>query len=267
MGREKIDDIIRWNFFGGQDVNIVPLFDVHLGAPECREMEFIACVDEISKMPDTYVVIGGDMINNGVKNSKSSTYEETIPPHIQKREMANILYKIRDRILCAVSGNHERRSNREVNDLPLYDICAKLDIEHLYREYTAYLHICLGIEKNESGVRAAGRDRPSYTAIVNHGVGGGMTGAAVNRTERYHHNADLLITGHTHSPFDSYPTYTDLDPRLDNVYTVDQVNVKAKAWMKYGGYASGGMMRAGSNIRQMITLRGSEKKIHLGVDV
>ena len=259
MAREKIDDLIVWKFYGGQDINIVPLFDVHLGAPECREQEFIACVDEIAQMPNTYVVIGGDMINNGVKNSKTSCYEETIPPHIQKREMANILYKIKDKILCACGGNHERRSNREVNDLPLYDICAKLDIERLYREYTAYLHIYLGVEKTESGVRTAGKDRPSYTVIVSHGVGGGLTGGAVNRTERYHHNADLLITGHTHAPFDTWPTFLDLDPRHDSVSVVEQTNVKAKAWMKYGGYASGGMMRAGSNVKQWIILGGSEK--------
>ena len=194
--------MIQHKFYGGHDVTIVPIFDVHLGAEECMEEEFEQFIQTVKDRDHVYVVLGGDLIDNGLKNSLTNVYRQKYMPSEQKRRMAKLLEPIRDRILCSVSGNHESRSARECDDSVTYDIMSKLDLEHLCRENLAFVKIKLGKEHTRNGAVTDGTRRPTYVLVVTHGAGGGMlTGGAVNRGERYGYvvdGMDALIVGHTH---------------------------------------------------------------------
>lgn len=252
-------ELIQHQFYGGHDIVIYPIFDVHLGSPECREQDFIKFINRIAETPDAYILLGGDLIDNGTKTAVTNCFRATMSPSQQKREMANILEPVRDRILAILPGNHEKR-NKDVDDDPVYDIASKLDCEHLYRENIAFIKIQLGEEGAKNGYV-----RPTYVLVATHGAGGGMlTGSAVNRNERFGYvfdGADAIITGHTHKPFTSQPGKVVVDAR-NNVVSIKPFKViVATSWLDYGSYAARYMMLPSSYCLNSLTLCGDHKEM------
>ena len=245
--------------FPSRDITIIPIADVHLGARECMEQEFMAFINETAEREDVYYVLCGDLISNGVKNSVTSVYEETMFPSQQKKMMAKILEPIREHILCGVGGNHERRSSREVDDSPVYDIMAKLDIEHLYRENMAFLKLQFGDR------RLKGLKRPTYTAVVAHGAGGGaLTGAGINKNERfaaYIDGLDLFIAAHTHRPALTQPGQIRIDTQNNKITIQPFKVVTATSWLNVGGYPLQKLLTPTSHAMQKITLCGDHKEM------
>lgn len=254
--------MIQHSFLGGQDISIYPIFDVHLGSQECMEQEFIAFIQRIKETPNAYLILGGDLIDNGTRNSVTNVFRAKMFPSEQKREMAKILEPVRDRILCLIPGNHERR-NRDVDDDPCYDIAAKLDLESVYRENIAFVKIQLG-EKEYREKLGNGKFRPTYVIVVCHGAGGGfLTGGAVNRAERFSYidGMDALIVGHTHKPFTTQPGKIYID-RQNNCVSVKPFKViSATSWLQYGGYAAQKMLLPTSHCPQVLTLSGKKKEM------
>lgn len=252
-------EIITHHFPDNRDILLYPISDVHLGASEHMEREWDDFCRKIEELPNAYIILGGDLINNATRNSVSNVFEETMRPREQKKLIAEMLMPIRDRILCSVSGNHERRSGKDADDDPTYDIMCKLDLEHLYRENMAFVKIRFG--KKE----ADGMKNPTYMLTVTHGAGGGMlTGGAVNRNERFGYvidGMDCLIVGHTHKPFVTQPSKIKIDPYNNKVDIKPFKVVSSSSWLKYGGYAAQKMLLPSSHAPQVITLCGNRKDI------
>ena len=253
-------ELIQHQFYGGHDITIVPVFDVHLGSQECMEQEFIEFINTVKETQNVYLVLGGDLLDCGLRNSLTNVYRATMPPSQQKREMANILEPVRDRLLCFVQGNHERRSAREADDCPIYDIACKLDLETLYRENIAFLKIMLG---RDGGQTVAGKERPTYVLTVTHGTGNGaLYGGAVNSSTRFSNvidGMDALILGHTHKPYTMQPGKIQIDPRNNKVTIKPFKIVSATSWLRYGGYAAQKMLQPTTHCLQKLTLKGDHK--------
>lgn len=258
-------EMIQHQFLGGHDITIVPISDVHLGSPGCMEQEFISFIKTVKDTPNMYLVLGGDLIDNGTRSSVTNPFRATMPPSQQKKEMANILSEVRGRILCFVPGNHERRSGKDADDDPCYDIAAKLDLEHLYRENIAFVKIELGIKETANGAMKAGKYRPTYMLVVTHGAGGGiLTGGAVNRGERFGYvidGMDALIVGHTHKPFTTQPGKIKIDPFNNKVSIKPFKVISSTSWLEYSGYAARGMLLPTTHCLHTLTLRGDKKEI------
>lgn len=253
-------DIIVKHFSSNDDIKIVAIADVHLGAAEHMRKAWVTFCNSIIAEPNTYITLGGDLINNGTKMSVSNVYEETIRPRDQKKLMSEMLEPLRDRILCAVSGNHERRSNKEVDDDPMYDIMCKLDIEDLYRENAAFLKIQIG------NIRGQGTYNPTYMLVITHGAGGGaLTGSVVNRNERFVYSiegVDLSIFAHSHRPVITAPTKIVIDKHNNRVTTRPSSMIISKSWLDYGGYALQKMLTpTATSISQTAILRGDHKGV------
>ena len=252
-------EIINHKFPDRPDLTIVPISDVHIGAAEHMRGEWESFCSKVLSNPNIYITLGGDLINNGTRTSVSNLFEETMRPRDQKRLMVEMLSPIKDRILCAVSGNHERRSCKDADDDPTYDILCKLDIEHLYRENIAFVKIQMGKQEGN------GKLNPTYMLVVTHGAGGGMlTGGAVNRNERFGYaidGADALIVGHTHKPFITQPAKIHID-KSNNIVSVKPFKViSTTSWLRYGGYAAQKMLSPTSHAVQTIVLCGNKKEI------
>ena len=261
MGRDF--DMIVHKF--DHDITIIPIADVHLGARECMEQEFIQFVDSIKDKPNVYVCLLGDLLNNAIKSSVSNIYEEVYRPMEAKKIMTKILEPIRDKILFSVTGNHERRSSREVDDDLTYDIMAKLDLEHLHRENIAFVKIQMGAKTHESGVRTMGMKRPCYTIVGTHGAGGGaLTGASVNRNERFGYaidNMDALIVGHSHKPAITQPGKIYIDTHNNQVKVKPFKVITATSWLNAGGYSLQKMLTPTSHALQTLTLKADHKEM------
>ena len=219
-----------------REITVIPVSDVHLGAIEHCQREWENFCNIVRDTPDTYITLGGDLINNSIRSSVANPFDEIMRPREQKKRMVEYLTPIRDRILCAVSGNHEARSAKETDTDITYDIMAKLDLEDIYRENAAFIKLSLGS-------RSSGSDRSyvSYILCVTHGTGGGIyTGAAVNRNERFSHmieGVDCFFIGHTHKGTVSRPTKLVVDSNSNKIYTRSITVVSSESWLNYGGYA------------------------------
>lgn len=233
-------DMISWDFDG--DIKIYPISDVHLGAMEHAEPEWQEFLKKIES-EDAYLILAGDLLNNGIRSCKFvNPFDETIRPRDAKRRMVEYLKPIKDRILCVVSGNHERRTFKDDDQDLTYDICAKLDIEHLYRENVGYMRIGCGKRK----AKKVEIINSVYSFAVTHGTGGGIyTGASVNRDERFGNvidGLDCLITGHVHKGFVTKPSKIILDTRAKTVRMSHYTVISCVSWLNYGGYAARGML-------------------------
>lgn len=258
--------MIQHKFLGGHDITVIPISDVHLGSQECMEQEFIEFIKTVKETPNVYLVLGGDLIDNGTRSGVSNIFRATMPPSQQKKEMANILKPVADRILCFVPGNHERRSGKDADDDPVYDIAAKLDLESLYRENIAFVKIQLGKDYViANGTTPSGSKRPTYTLVVTHGAGGGiLTGSAVNRNERFAYiidGMDALIVGHTHKPFTTQPGKIKIDPFNNKVSVKPFKVISSTSWLSWGGYAAKAMMLPTTHCLHTLTLKGDHKEI------
>ena len=261
-------EMIVHNIPTSEDITIVPIFDVHLGSRECREQDFIRFIGEIANTPNMFVFLGGDLLDNGTRNSVTNIFRSVKTPSQAKKEMAEILRPLaeKNRILCSVSGNHEKRKdNRDSDDDPCYDIMAKLDCENLHRENVAFVKIVLGEQRDENGIRTAGRYRPSYTFYVSHGSGGGMLpGSVINRNERMGYavdGVDAVLVGHSHKPMLSQPGKIVVDNRNNKVSIVPFKVITATTWLDYGDYAAAKMLLPSSHCIQKIRLSAYRKEM------
>ena len=218
------------------DIKIYPISDVHLGSLEHNVEEWNKFLAKLERAPNSYVILNGDLINNATRSSVSNVFDDVLRPQEQKSRMIEYLEPIKDKILCAVSGNHERRSGKDADDDPMYDIMCKLDLEDIYRQNIAFLKLQFGSKEE-----IAKRQGVTYTIAVTHGAGGGIyTGASVNRNERFGYtidNLDCLIVGHTHKGTISKPCKLVIDPRNNVVIYKPFTVVSTQSWLNYGGYA------------------------------
>jgi hypothetical protein len=230
-------DLIRHTF--PEEITIYPVADVHLGAVEHAESEWQAFLKKVEK-ENAYLILAGDLINNSIRSAKfANPFDEALRPREAKARMVEYLKPLKDRILCVVTGNHEARTLKESDQDLTYDICSKLDIEHLYRETIAYMGIGVGNRSN-------GKPDVTYTFAVTHGTGGGIyTGAAVNRNERFGNvvdGLDCLVVGHVHKGFISKPAKIEINIRTNRVSLKHYVVISCVPWLYYGGYAARAML-------------------------
>lgn len=228
------------------DITIYPISDVHLGSLEHNKKEWADFVYGLVSDPNAYVILAGDLMNNATRSSVSNIFDETLRPREQKDRLVKMLKPIKDKILCAVSGNHERRSLKDADDDPMYDIMCKLDLEDLYRQNAAFLKIQLG-----NAQQFKNKTNNTYTIAVTHGAGGGvLSGSTINRNERFAYaidNLDCLIVGHTHKGMISKPAKIVIDPRNDMVQIKPFTVVSTQSWLSYGGYATQKMLLPAGN--------------------
>lgn len=243
------------------EIDIIPIADVHLGAIEHNVDAWENFLLKIKNEPNTYFVLVGDLIQNNVKSSVGSPFDQVWRPMEQKAIMTKYLEPFKDRILCAVSGNHERRTSKEADQDLTYDIMTKLEIEDLYRENAAFMKINIGDRADRRSVK--GRvPNVGYVFCVTHGSAGGrLTGNPINRAEEFSRSIeglDCLIVGHSHKGAVTRPKRLVIDPHNNKVKPRSYLIVSAESWMNYGGYAAQKMLQPAEDSNpQRLHLRGS----------
>ena len=117
-----------------KQLTLYPISDVHLGSMQCMERDFSSHLKMIGEQENAAIILAGDLIDNGIKTSKTDIYTELYTPREQKHLMIDYLRPVKDKIICAVRGNHEYRTSREVSIDVMEDICRELGIEDTYAQ-------------------------------------------------------------------------------------------------------------------------------------
>lgn len=240
-----------------ESVSLVPFADLHKGAPEFNEKKFVLYRDWILDAPNRFSLINGDAVNNAVKSSVSNVYEETMRPREQVRYMANLLSPlVQDKRLWFIApGNHEYRSDKEVDLSPAEQLADKLGVP--YVEDGAFLKIRVGKQ-------TAFNSKPVvYTAYITHGAGSGKTeGAVANmlREMALSNLAHIYVMAHRHIALAFESEYGVPDLYNGNLRMWHQLFVCVPSFTEWGGYAERKLMRRRRTGAVRIDLSGREQK-------
>lgn len=210
----------------GRTIKVWAVADVHIGAAECDLDGFRAFLKGIEKDPDAYVVLCGDLCNNGLRSSSCPTdiYSETMPPSAQVELAAELLEPIKDKILGCVSGNHEHRTKKSTDIDLTAVIMSILRKPELYRQNMAFVRINL----------ERGKTKDHYALLLVHG-------ASANKRKQFDQGAiegvDAIVGGHVHCGNIGKNTRLVLTQQ-NTVQVKNIVSLTATSWLDYGGYAA-----------------------------
>lgn len=236
-------------------LTLYPIADVHYGAAECMEREFESYIKRIADDPYAAVLLGGDLLNNGLKSSVTDVYDEKYSPQQQKKAMIELLRPIKNKIIAGTFGNHEQRSKRESDVDLMGDIFAQLSISDGYAGDAAFLKVSLGAKANGKPA--------TYMIYLSHGSGGGsLLGSGVSRQDGYQmaiEGIDISVSGHVHKPSKTPSARLIFDPRNNKVTRSNTLIFVCTAWLDYGGYPVKKQMRPTAFYPDTIRLDGTQK--------
>lgn len=209
--------------------------DLHIGSKKC-DMDLINTrIERVKNDPDTYCILLGDIINNSTKTSVGDVYSEPMSPMAQIMTAIELFRPIKDKILGCTSGNHERRSYKQDGVDLTYFMCTELGIADRYSYDAELLFIRFGLSVRDK------RRKMCYTLYMTHGdgQGGRLIGGKANGLQRRGRivDADIVVTGHTHTPFTFRDMVYAVDYQNSSIREREQVYVNASATLKYEEYA------------------------------
>ena len=97
-----------------ENLFIYILADLHLGESLVDMRRVDQLLNEIKSNDNARLIVNGDLVNNGIKESVSDIYHETMKPSDQIKMLAQLLEPIKDKILVMTDGNHEARTSKKV---------------------------------------------------------------------------------------------------------------------------------------------------------
>ena len=229
--------------------------DLHLGSKKCDYMAIQERIEWVKNNENVYAIILGDVLNNSTKASVGDVYEEELTPMQQVKKATMMFEPIKHKILGICSGNHERRSYKTDGVDLLYFMAAELGIADKYDYCSCLLFIRFGEwHKNR---------KVCYTLYMTHGDGqGGRTiGGKANGLQRRGQvvDADVVVTGHTHSPMSFRDCFYKIDYQNSTISKKEQLFVNASATLKYEEYAELYGMKPSSVVSPIIVLDGTRK--------
>lgn len=232
-------------------INVYPLGDLHVGSKEFDMDKWKRWKKMVMSDPNAVVVSIGDLVENGTKRSVGSgVYDQTMSPSEQKRWLMKELLPMKDKLLCAVQGNHEDRTKKDSDNCAMYDVMLLLGKEDLYRESAGFVKIGLGEKQHDR--------QWTYTLALFHGASKFKTrvmGYAID-------GIDALITGHIHQGESYFPAKIVVDSKNETVSMRGFTRLVTTPFLKFGGYGAKAMYEPQDHTKiPVIRLSGKAKEV------
>lgn len=233
-------------------IELYVISDLHYGNAQFDEKKWDKVKREILDAPNRFMVFAGDAMENAVPGSKSSMFDQRVPPHEQREWVVKQFSELRDRILAVVDGNHERnRSTRLVGAYPLYDACLIAGIEDVYRPHFAFVDIGVGTRKKDAS------QQTHYVVYVVHKAKDTKQYSSADFID----GIDILCAGHDHTSKDMPRGKLVYDAKLKQIRQASVEHLDAGSFLSWGGYAVDNAFRPTSDKLYKATLFGDEKRI------
>lgn len=229
-------------------INVYPLGDLHVGSEEFDMEKWRKWKQMVLDDPFAVVVTVGDLLDNGLKSSITNVYEQTMRPWDQKRWLANELKPLKDKILVSVQGNHEYRTTKTADGCPMYDVMAKMDLEHLYRANMGFLKICVGEKSHDRQF--------TYTLVMAHGSSKFKTRVFSYAID----GMDVFVTGHIHQGGSAFPAKIVIDSKNETVKMRGFTTMTVTPFLRAGGYGLKALYEPQDHSRIPILRLSGEKK-------
>lgn len=241
--------VLRADFSDRDHLVVYPIGDFHVGSPACDLPRLKEWIDYIAGRDDAAVILTGDLLNCALKDSKSESYDESLPLGAAKEALTDLLKPIRKKVICAIPGNHEARVYRAVGACPVKDVCYPFDIPY----YQDAVLIAVNVGEVE------------YDIYLRHGNGGGGIGARANRLQKGSQVVwgDIFISGHVHN---QAAFIEDLFRRDgDRMVRHRKLYVASGSFLRYEGYAAVAGYSPGKLGAPRIRLDGTRKDAHVSL--
>ncbi len=239
-------------------IYLIPIGDLHLGSPASRKKELKKLIESADRR--TFFILLGDILDNAIIESLGNVYEQELNPQNALEEIIELLKPVKDRILGAVSGNHEERTRRRVGIDVMKIISQALCID--YENDIFVFDISVG----ENASRGSAR-RVNYSIVVGHGYTGARTlGGKITANGRIIDvviGADIYITAHTHQPSVVPFARFEIDPHNKKLFKRNGYLITIPAWQDYENYAARKFMHPNANSFLTIKLSGKTKNIEV----
>jgi len=226
--------VIKADLGDREFINLYGLSDVHLGSPYADIKQAKRFIEKIRRDPNGVAVLLGDLADSTIKNSVGNVYKSVMSPQEQIEQAGEMLDPIKDKILAAIEGNHERRIIKEVGVSPTKLIVTGLglDVKKIYSDNAFVLFLCYAN-------MCRGGKRVCFSIFAMHGAGGGRKmGGKVNRMADMQSSiiADVYISGHTHQQV-AFPREIYIaDTMKSALVPVRSLFVNSGAFLGWGGY-------------------------------
>lgn len=240
-------------------LELVCISDSHIGDPYANEQALMKQIRYVEDTPNCYAIVNGDIMNNGIKSSKSDSYTEVLSPMEQIVKAVLVLKPIANKVLAITQGNHERRTARESGIDLMKIIAMELGLDDKYSEGMAYIFVRFGEQDSHRSFR-----KVPYTILVTHGNGGGRTvGAKANRLADLVSiaDADIYLYGHMHQNIAFKEGFWRVDWRNNSLSMVDRLFVNSGAFLDWGGYAEQNQYRPSAIAPPHIFMSGTQRKM------
>lgn len=213
-------------------LEIHPFADLHIGDRNCNKKLIKERIEAVKENPNAYIILNGDIINNATTNSVSDTYGEELPPMEQLNRFIELFEPVKDRILCATSGNHENRTYKHDGIDLTYLAMKQFGIADRYASEGIVLFVKFGNNTKHNTTVC-------YSVYATHGSGGGRRpGAKINRLEDMLGivQCDCYIHSHTHTPIIFKASSHSANLQNGTVNKTNHLFVNTSATLEYGGY-------------------------------
>ncbi len=218
---------------------LIPIGDLHAGdsaflANASKIKNYIKWVKET---PNARVVLGGDLFNTATRDSKTSPFDrgtindreiKTIDKYSIYNDEFEMVYNlfepIKDKIITAISGNHEQRLKDFANiDLTAH-LCFRLGVP--YMGYSGVVAFRVGKFKNGF--------RQYYTLYFHHTTGGGSTlGSKLNRVVKL---AELIEGCDAYCGFHGHGKITGIENVYYPSHEAKDIKCRKRLFVSCGSY-------------------------------
>ena len=241
------------------NIEIVPVADYHW-ADTCSDHKKIKeDIEYIRTHDNVFCILNGDLLNTAIKSSVSECYD-SLSPMEELRICVELFEPIKDKIMCVVPGNHERRISKETSIDITELLCRQLAIEDRYSPTTALLFVRFGKQNGDSHFR-----KVLYTIYVSHGSGGGRKeGGKIQRLVDLSTivDADIFVCGHTHLPAVLKDSFARPHQATTSVTYCTRLYVNTSAKLNYdNGYGEVGGFKPPCTDTPVIYLNGTKKEM------
>ncbi len=258
-------------------IYLIPISDTHIGDPaglggsseegRYATTKFSKMVTWIKNTPEAYAFLMGDIFDAVTKTSLGNVYEQEYNIKTAKEYASDVLSPIKDKILGAISGNHEDRIERAVGENPVENWSEHFGIDY-FPNWCAYFFLKIG----EARTGKRDRRRPIvYTMFLHHITGGGRTkGGKLNRVAYLKEMAlaDLYCGAHVHLKGAFKGKYIYGDMNNYKIREQQQTYVATGSYMGYAGYSIRGQYDKPSTGSPRIRMNGEPikgKDIHVSI--
>lgn len=201
---------------------IVPIGDIHYGAPNC-DLEKLKKTLDYCRKSDSWILLMGDLFECSTRYSVGAgIYEQVHTPQAQLDDLLEIFKPYKDLIIGSHSGNHEFRIMKEVGVDIMKVFCNALGIKYL--GYS--INHCVKVQEQR------------YIIYSTHG----SSGATLPYTKikkvmdiaRWN-TSDLYLYAHTHSVDTKADEYREYDTRNKVMITKKRYFCLTGSFLKYDG--------------------------------